>query len=193
MKMMAPAHESDGDALRRAFQQLCGEYEEIVDDSAEITQPVDERIGLAMFKIDEATAVTELVRQEALETQDEVMEALLENCRELEDIFIRVNLMESFVNKVHATTKELEKRLDAISRVADPVFNTGSVSTLLRSLSIKRPTTEAASPEVKWEPLEFDFNTKQFVERLKRTNAEELGVSIDTHVAKAEDKAHRSD
>ncbi|TMW60383.1 hypothetical protein Poli38472_000425 [Pythium oligandrum] len=99
----------------------------------------------------------------------------------------------SFVNKVHATTKELEKRVDAISCVADPVFNTGSVSTLLRCLSIKRSTTEAASPEVKWEPLEFDFNTKQFMERLKRTNAEKFGVSIDTHVAKAEEKAHRSD
>jgi hypothetical protein len=99
-RMMAAAPESDAAAgaqtteLRSAFQRLCVDYEDLVDDAAELTPPVDERIGLALFKIDEATSVADMLRQDAAESQAALIDALLENCRELEDILIRVNLME---------------------------------------------------------------------------------------------------
>lgn len=81
-------------ALQRAFRRLCGDYEELLDETTNGTQPVDERIGLALFKIDEACAVTDSVRMDAEQAQEQIMDALIENCHELEDIFIRINIME---------------------------------------------------------------------------------------------------
>lgn len=40
-----------------------------------------------------------------------------------------------FVSKVQETTRVLEKRMESTSRAAGPVFNAGSVSSLLRSFS----------------------------------------------------------
>lgn len=40
-----------------------------------------------------------------------------------------------FVGKVQESTRELEKRMDSISRAAGPVFNAGSVTSLFRSFS----------------------------------------------------------
>lgn len=80
--------------LKRAFQGLGADYEELVDEAAELAQPVDERVGLALFKIDEACAVADLVRQDAAQAQSQVLSALLDNCHELEDIFLRINLIE---------------------------------------------------------------------------------------------------
>ncbi|RLN92756.1 hypothetical protein BBJ28_00014114, partial [Nothophytophthora sp. Chile5] len=77
---------------KRAFQRLCGDYEELLDEAAQLTQPVDERIGLALFKIDEACAATDLTRLDAQQTQ--LLDELVANCHELEDIFLRVNLVE---------------------------------------------------------------------------------------------------
>jgi hypothetical protein len=84
----------DAAALQRAFRQLCGEYEELVDEASNGAQPIDERVGLALFKIDEACAVTDVVREDAAQAQEQLMEALIENCHELEDIFLRINIME---------------------------------------------------------------------------------------------------
>lgn len=80
--------------LQHAFRRLCNDYEELLDEATNGTQPVDERIGLALFKIDEACAVTDLVRVDAEQTQEQIMDALIENCHELEDIFLRINIME---------------------------------------------------------------------------------------------------
>lgn len=85
---------SSSSELQRAFRQLCGEYEELLDEAAQSTQPVDERVGLALFKIDEASAAAELVRQDADAAQAQLLDALLANCHELEDIFLRINIME---------------------------------------------------------------------------------------------------
>lgn len=81
-------------ALQRAFRRLCGDYEELLDETTNGTQLVDERIGLALFKIDEACAVTDSVRMDAEQAQEQIMDVLIENCHELEDIFIRINIME---------------------------------------------------------------------------------------------------
>ncbi|KAJ0404507.1 hypothetical protein ATCC90586_007764 [Pythium insidiosum] len=180
--------------LRTAFQQLCVQYEDVLDEATEMTHPVDERLGLALFKIDEAMVVADLVRQEAAESQDHLIEALVKNCQELEDIFIRINLIESFVAKVHAATKELERRTEAISKASTPVFNNGGVSTLLRSLSIKRPTAEEELPAVKWEPLDLAFNAPAVLERLDRSNADELGLlDADGRVTAAADAILRDE
>ncbi|KAG7398295.1 hypothetical protein PHYBOEH_011379 [Phytophthora boehmeriae] len=82
------------DELKRAFQQLCGDYEELLDEAAQATRPLDERIGLALFKIDESCAAAELLRKDAQQTQEQLLTELLTNCHELEDIFLRVNLIE---------------------------------------------------------------------------------------------------
>ncbi|GMF21891.1 unnamed protein product [Phytophthora lilii] len=82
------------DDLKRAFQALCGDYEELLDEAAQATQPVDERIGLALFKIDEACAAADALRQDAQQAQEQLLAELLANCHELEDIFLRVNLIE---------------------------------------------------------------------------------------------------
>ncbi|KAJ0401028.1 hypothetical protein P43SY_009908 [Pythium insidiosum] len=180
--------------LRTAFQQLCVQYEDVLDEATEMTHPVDERLGLALFKIDEAMVVADLVRQEAAESQDHLIEALVKNCHELEDIFIRINLIESFVAKVHAATKELERRTEAISKASTPVFNNGGVSTLLRSLSIKRPTAEEELPAVKWEPLDLALNAPAVLERLDRSNADELGLlDADGRVTAAADAILRDE
>lgn len=88
------ADEEETAALQHAFRQLCGEYEELLDEAAQATQPVDERVGLALFKIDEASAAAELVRADANAAQTQLLDALMVNCHELEDIFIRINIME---------------------------------------------------------------------------------------------------
>lgn len=92
--MMTDADATESDGLKQAFRALCEDYEEVVDEAADPTQPVDERIGLALFKIDEACAATDTVRVDAAQAQQELMDALLANCNELEDIFIRVDVME---------------------------------------------------------------------------------------------------
>jgi hypothetical protein len=83
-----------GEDLKRAFQVLCGDYDELLDEAAQATQPADERIGLALFKIDEACAAADAMRQDAQQAQEQLLEELLANCHELEDIFLRVNLIE---------------------------------------------------------------------------------------------------
>lgn len=83
-----------GDDLKRAFQALCGDYEELLDEAVQVTQPADERIGLALFKIDEACVAADVLRQNAQQIQEQLLSELLSNCHELEDIFLRVNLIE---------------------------------------------------------------------------------------------------
>ncbi|EEY70136.1 uncharacterized protein PITG_19198 [Phytophthora infestans T30-4] len=125
------------DDLKRAFQALCGDYEELLDEAAQVTQTADERVGLALFKIDEACAAADGLRQDAEQIQEQLLTELLNNCHELEDIFLRVNLIERFVGRVLVTTRELEKRMESISRAAGPVFNPStSVTSLFRSFSI---------------------------------------------------------
>ncbi|KAE8897924.1 hypothetical protein PF005_g816 [Phytophthora fragariae] len=168
------------DALKRAFQALCLDYEELLDEAAQATQPADERIGLALFKIDEACAAADALRQDAQQVQEQLLEELLANCNELEDVFLRVNLIERFVGRMLETTRELEKRTEGVSRAAGPVFNpSSSVSSLFRSFSIKqRGAQDAPSTAGKWSPLAFDFNTTELMERLEKSDARELGVSI---------------
>lgn len=91
---MASGEDDSALATRRALQQLCGGYAELADEAAEFPQPVDERIGLALFKIDEACAVTDRLRADAAQAQTHMLEALVANCNELEDIFLRINLIE---------------------------------------------------------------------------------------------------
>ncbi|KAF1330318.1 hypothetical protein FI667_g5011, partial [Globisporangium splendens] len=181
--MTTPATaDDDAVALQHAFRQLCGEYEELADEASNGTQPIDERIGLALFKIDEACAVTDVVREDAAQAQEQLMEALIENCHELEDVFLRINIMERFVGKVQEATRELEKRMENINRAAGPVFNAGSVTSLLRSFSKRVTVSEPSASEVtKWEPMEFDFNTKELMTRLENGDARELGVSISSN------------
>ncbi|KAH7481706.1 uncharacterized protein KRP23_4884 [Phytophthora ramorum] len=167
------------DALKRAFQTLCGDYEELLDETAQGTQPVDERVGLALFKVDEACAAADALRQDALQIHEQLLSELLGNCHELEDIFLRVNLIERFVGRMLETTRELEKRTESVSRAAGPVFNpSSSVTSLFRSFSIKRGPQDAPSADGKWSPVAFDFNTNELMERLEKSDARELGVSI---------------
>ncbi|TYZ61623.1 hypothetical protein PybrP1_008403 [[Pythium] brassicae (nom. inval.)] len=177
--VLPASDEEETAALEHTFRQLCGEYEELLDEAAQATQPVDERVGLALFKIDEASAAAELVRADADVAQAQLLDALLDNCHELEDIFIRINIMERFVSKVQETTRELEKRVESTSRAAGPVLNAGSVSSLLRSFSKRVTVSEpAATAPHKWEPVAFDFSTKELMARLEKGDARELGVSI---------------
>ncbi|KAK1936578.1 hypothetical protein P3T76_010013 [Phytophthora citrophthora] len=89
----------NNDDLRRAFQGLCGDYEELLDEAAQSTQPADERIGLALFKIDEACAAADGLRQDAQQIEEQLLGELLDNCHELEDIFLRINLIEVSTRK----------------------------------------------------------------------------------------------
>ncbi|ETK75515.1 hypothetical protein F441_18255 [Phytophthora nicotianae CJ01A1] len=172
------------DDLKRAFQTLCVDYEELLDEAAQATQPADERVGLALFKIDEACAAADGLRQDAEQIQEQLLSELLSNCHELEDIFLRVNLIERFVGRMLQTTRELEKRMESVSRAAGPVFNSStSVTSLLRSFSMKRGASEAPLTDGKWSPVAFDFNTKELMERLEKSDARELGVSISSSSA----------
>ncbi|CAI5725025.1 unnamed protein product [Hyaloperonospora brassicae] len=169
--------------LKRAFQALCGDYEELLDEAVHSTNPADERIGLALFKIDEACAVADELRQDVQQVQEQLLDELLSNCNELEDIFLRLNLIERFVSRVLETTRELEKRTESASRSAGILLNSSpSVTSLLRSFSIKRGTPDAPPVESKWSPVAFDFNTTELMERLERSDARALGVSITSPV-----------
>ncbi|KAG1692851.1 hypothetical protein DVH05_024140 [Phytophthora capsici] len=174
----------NSDDLRRAFQALCGDYEELLDEAAQATQPADERIGLALFKIDEACAAADGLRQDAQQIEEQLLDELLDNCHELEDIFLRINLIERFVGRMLQTTRELEKRTENVSRAAGPVFNPStSVTNLFRSFSMSRGAPEAPSNDVKWSPVTFDFKSKELMERLEKSDARELGVSISSAAA----------
>ncbi|KAF4031514.1 hypothetical protein GN244_ATG16649 [Phytophthora infestans] len=156
------------DDLKRAFQALCGDYEELL----------DERVGLALFKIDEACAAADGLRQDAEQIQEQLLTELLNNCHEFEDIFLRVNLIERFVGRVLVTTRELEKRMESISRAAGPVFNEYQ-----RHQFIPRGASGVPSTDDKWSPVAFDFSTKELVVRLEKSDARELGVSISSSSA----------
>ena len=84
----------NNDNLKLAFQTLCDDYEELLDEAAHATHATDERIGLALFKIDEACAVADELRQDAQQIQEQLLDQLLSNCHELEEIFLRLNLIE---------------------------------------------------------------------------------------------------
>ncbi|KAF1774048.1 hypothetical protein GQ600_21214 [Phytophthora cactorum] len=82
------------------------------------------------------------------------------------------------------TTRELEKRMEGVSRAAGPVFNPStSVTSLFRSFSMKRGASDAPLTDGKWSPVGFDFNTKELMERLEKSDARELGVSISSSSA----------
>lgn len=95
--------------------------------------------------------------------------------------------------------------MDTISRAAGPVFNPGTMTNMLRNLSIKvrlpssvcvmapywqtnrisvsqqqqrGVTTESPAVDLKWEPVAFDFDAKKLAERLENSSARDLGVSI---------------
>ncbi|KAF4136426.1 hypothetical protein GN958_ATG14383 [Phytophthora infestans] len=157
------------DDLKRAFQALCGDYEELL----------DERVDLALFKIDEACAAADGLRQDAEQIQEQLLTELLNNCHEFEDIFLRVNLIERFVGRVLVTTRELEKRMESISRAAGPVFNEYQRHQFIPVLlHYGVPSTDD-----KWSPVAFDFSTKELVVRLEKSDARELGVSISSSSA----------
>ncbi|CAI5712300.1 unnamed protein product [Peronospora destructor] len=167
------------DDLKHAFKALCSDYEELLDEATQTTQPADERVGLALFKIDEACAAANLLRQDAHQIQEQLLSELLSTCHELEDIFLRVNLIERFVGRMLQTTRELEKRTESVSRATGPVFNPiTSVNRLLRSFSIKRGAQDASLSDGRWSPVVVDFNTKELIDRLEKSDARELGISI---------------
>lgn len=89
---------------QRALQRLCAGYGEAADEVGELVRPVDERMGLALFKIDEACAAADGMRADAARAQALVLDALVANCAELEDVFLRVNLIE--VRSATADTRE---------------------------------------------------------------------------------------
>ncbi|CAI5727165.1 unnamed protein product [Peronospora effusa] len=176
------------DDVKHAFQTLCGDYEELLDEVTQTTQSEDERIGLALFKIDEACAATNVLRQDAHQIQEQLLSELLSNCHELEDIFLRVNLIERFVGRMLQTTRELEKRTESVSRATGPVFNPNtSVNRLLRSFSIKRGAQDESLSDGKWSPVVVDFNTKELIERLEKSDAQELGISISSSFSPPEE------
>ncbi|KAI9907730.1 hypothetical protein PsorP6_004786 [Peronosclerospora sorghi] len=165
--------------LQRAFQALCSDYEELLDEAPQATQPVDERIGLALFKIDEACASTGAVRQEAQQILEHLMSELVSNCHELEDIYLRIDLIERFVDRMLLTTRELEKRTESVIQAAGPVFNrNSSVTSLLLSFSMKRGAQDVPPFDCKWNAVAFDFSTKELMGRLEKSDARKLGVSI---------------
>uniref|UniRef100_A0AAV1UTL8 Uncharacterized protein n=1 Tax=Peronospora matthiolae TaxID=2874970 RepID=A0AAV1UTL8_9STRA len=170
--------------LKLAFQTLCGDYEELLEEAAHATYATDERIGLALFKIDEACAVADELRQEAQQIQEQLLDQLLSNCYELEEIFLRLNVIERFVGRMLETTRELEKRTESASRSAGVLLNSSpSVTSLLRSFSIKRGASDAPLIESKWSPVAFTFNTTELMERLEKSDVRALGVSIASTVA----------
>ncbi|CEG39522.1 uncharacterized protein PHALS_09764 [Plasmopara halstedii] len=166
------------DKLKRAFHSLCGDYGEFLDDLAQATHPNDERIGLALFKIDEAYAAADGLRQESQQIQRKLLNELLSSCHELESIMLRVDLIERFVGQLLQTMRELEKRMEIMNRVASSVFYPSkSVTNLFRSFSAKHGIPNTPLNNVEWSPVAFDFDTKELMNKLKQTDAREIGVS----------------
>ncbi|DAZ93746.1 TPA: hypothetical protein N0F65_007372 [Lagenidium giganteum] len=179
----AKSSASDALPVQAAFQKLCTEYEEMIDDSLEITQPMDERIGLALFKIDEGCAAADVLRVEAEECHDQLLQALLDNCAELQEIFARIDLIERHVVRAFDLTTELERRMETVNKAASSAFSTGGVTSLLRSLSIKvrtsvivadveqdasRNTSDSSPADVKWAPLDTNLNVSAVMESLDK-------------------------
>jgi hypothetical protein len=77
--------------LEAHFRTLCQNYENILDDTIDLTQPIDERVGLGLFKIDEACTLSDKVRQDAQISKGRILKILSSNCEELEKIFMRLN------------------------------------------------------------------------------------------------------
>lgn len=94
MEPQVAVTDADAAARRRALQRLCGTYEELADEACELSRPVDERAGLALFKIDEAGAAAARLLADTEPARAQLLGALAANARELEDVFLRVALAE---------------------------------------------------------------------------------------------------
>nr|CCA19514.1 conserved hypothetical protein [Albugo laibachii Nc14] len=158
------------ESCSKALYEACVDYEDLVEDTVEGMEKLDERVELALYRVDESLAVTNAATLGTDEIQ-QALESLQLDCEKLEKMFDKIDMMEEFVQRALITTQELEKRLEMIHNVANPLLQSGTVTNLMRSLISKKRNQEdrkpsALSAESSLEPIEIDLGAKEIIKRL---------------------------
>ncbi|EQC31413.1 hypothetical protein SDRG_11012 [Saprolegnia diclina VS20] len=141
--------------MRENFKEACEEVAAAVLDGGHLTLAVEEKVALAMYKIDETCALVDSHAEMDLEAEHEAnVQLLLDRCVLLQHHFATIDDMEKIVDDLAVASRKLQERMDYVKKHAEPILHPTQLSSMLkRTLTLGR---KKASPEgVAWEPVTF--------------------------------------
>ncbi|KAL0584726.1 hypothetical protein ABG067_005464 [Albugo candida] len=158
------------DSCSKSLYEACLEYEDVAEDAVEGMQRFDEKVELSLYRIDQSLATTKSASVGTDEIQ-RALESLQLNCKKLEKMFDKIDMMEEFVQRALAKTHELEKQFEMIHNVANPLLQSGTVTNLMRSLMSKKrnqgeKTLSTLAADSSLEPIEIDLGAKKVIDQL---------------------------
>ncbi|ETW09261.1 hypothetical protein H310_01660 [Aphanomyces invadans] len=159
--------------MKENLKAACTDYAGQVFERNHVTQALEERIALAMYKIDEASALVDA--HVDLEMDDETRESialLLHRSELLQRQFRAIDHMERIVDAMAASTKQIQERMEAVQKHAEPILNPTQISAMLkRTLALGRKKASSSGDTsavntIAWEPVTFIPSTSTCMKRL---------------------------
>ncbi|OQS06412.1 hypothetical protein THRCLA_01536 [Thraustotheca clavata] len=166
--------------MKENFKDACEDIAQRLLENGHITLSVEEKVALAMYKIDEMSA---LVDAQA-ELEDDVdteanLDLLVAQCGLLRKHFDTIDEMEKIVDQMTVASRKLQERVDYVKKHAEPILNPTQISSLFkRTLTLGRKKT---TPDgVIWEPVTFIPKATEVLEQLDQIMQ---GHTDDMHAA----------
>ncbi|KAH9092681.1 hypothetical protein Ae201684P_008351 [Aphanomyces euteiches] len=154
--------------MKENLKACAEDYARNIFERNHVTQALEERVALAMYKIDEACALVDA--QADLEADEETREAialLLQRTQLLQRQFRAIDHMERIVDAMASSTKQIQDRMDYVNKHAEPILHPTQISSMLkRTLALGRKQADA-QPAIAWEPVTFIPSTETCMKRLE--------------------------
>ncbi|OQR96955.1 hypothetical protein ACHHYP_12881 [Achlya hypogyna] len=141
--------------MRENLRDACEQVAEALLEGGHLTLAVEEKVALAMYKIDETCALVDSHTEMDLEEEhEENLQLLLDRCVLLKHHFQTIDHMEKIVDDMAVASRKLQERMDYVKKHAEPILHPTQISSMIkRTLSLTR---KKAAPEgVAWEPVTF--------------------------------------
>ncbi|RHY18905.1 hypothetical protein DYB25_003435 [Aphanomyces astaci] len=174
--------------MKENLKAACTDFAGQIFERNNVTQALEERLALAMYKIDEACAFVDA--HVDLETDEETRESialLLHRSDLLQRQFRAIDHMERIVDAMAASTKQVQDRMEAVQKHAEPILNPTQISAMLkRTLALGRKVcfsinhvmrsycmqkasgdvSTSTTDTITWEPVTLIPNTATCMKRL---------------------------
>ncbi|KAF0687371.1 Aste57867_20894 [Aphanomyces stellatus] len=166
--------------MQENLKACCEDYAGQLFERNHVTQALEERVALAMYKIDEACALVDAhVELESDEDTRDAIDLLLHRSELLQRQFRAIDHMERIVDAMASSTKQLQERMDYVKKHAEPILNPTQISNMLkRTLAIGLKKSNAAET-IAWEPVTFIPSAATCMKRLDEiisTNPDEIAA-----------------
>ncbi len=125
--------------MRENFKNACDEVADNLFERNHVTQVIDERVALAMYKLDEALVLVDSHAE--LDEEDETeqnLQLLLQRCTLLRQHFAALEHMEVIVDQMMQASRKLQDRMDAVKKHAEPLNQTQISTMMKRALTLGR-------------------------------------------------------